>query len=97
MSEGPRTTGKFSQSAHLHGHLQQLARHYGIISMHDMKQLMKWDCIEWPWKEIVKNGIPVYAAFSESEVNKDQESKAIEWCHHHAAQRGVRLVEISDD
>jgi hypothetical protein len=64
--------------------------------MHDMKQLMKWDNVEWPWKEIVREGHPVYAAFSESEVDKKAESAAIEWCHHHAAQEGVRLVEISE-
>lgn len=88
----PRSTGPFSQSAHLHGHLQQIGRELGY-SMGEIKDVMKHDCLEWPRRTVVFKGITYLVPISESEATTIIESAAIEWCHMRAAEFGIRLVE----
>jgi hypothetical protein len=64
--------------------------------MEELKTYMKYDNVHWPWREVTIDSAPVYAAFSESDVDTKAESEAIEWCHEIAAEEGVRLVEISE-
>jgi hypothetical protein len=92
----PRSTGPGSQSAHLHGHLQTIARHYGTVSMEDVKQLMKWDCIEWPRKMVRVGSASLLEPISESEADTVAESAAIEWCHVKATEEGIMLVEATE-
>jgi len=91
----PRSTGKYSQSAHLHGHLQQLARHTGY-TLGEIKEVMKEDCEGWPHHEVVLGGVVRLVPISEADATSVDESAAIEWTHRRAAEMGVRLVEISD-
>lgn len=83
-----RTTGPGSQSAHLHGHLQQLAEHTGH-SMGELKQIIKSETTSWPTHEIL--GHLVYA--SEADVDSATESEAIERCHVIASDLGIVLRE----
>lgn len=89
----PRTTGPFSQSHALHGYLKQLAEAYGTLSLEEMKQLMKYDCIEWPRKQIKLGGRVVEVPISESDADTVAESKAISWCHMRASELGLTLRE----
>ena len=89
----PRTTGPGSQSAHLHGHLKQLAEHYGTLSLEEMKQLMKWDNITWPRKRVRIHGREVEIPISEADADTKVESDAIEWCHQRASEEGITLIE----
>ncbi len=89
----PRTTGWKSQNHHLHGHLQQLARCYGTLSMEDMKQLMKWDCVDWPRKIVKVRGRAVEIPISESDADTTAESAAISWCHDRALDLNCVLTE----
>ena len=92
----PRSTGRGSQSAHLHGHLQTIARHYGTVSMEDVKQLMKWDCIEWPRKMVRVGSASLFVPIGERDADTVAESAAIEWCHVKAAEEGIILVEATE-
>ena len=83
-----RTTGPGSSSNHLHGHLQQLAEHFGY-SMQEMKQAMKDDLPQWPHVERLGHMV----AISEADVSMEVESAAIGWCHMRAAEYGVELRE----
>ena len=92
----PRTTGRYSQSAHLHGHLQQIARHTGY-TLGEIKEVMKEDLPDWPRHEVKLGGVVRLVPISEANVDVPTESKAIEWCHVKAAELGIRLVEASDE
>jgi len=83
-----RTTGPGSQSAHLHGHLQQLAEHTGH-SMGEIKDAMKADLATWPHEEIFGRMVPV----SEADVDTAVEASAIAWTHMRASELGVVLRE----
>ena len=88
----PRTTGRGSQSAHLHGHLQQLAIHFGY-DLAEMKLIMK-DCVpEWPVEERKFGKTVKLRPVSESTVSTIVEAAAIEWTHRIAAEEGIVLVE----
>ena len=84
----PRTKGPGSQSAHLHGHLQQIAKHIGCY-MGELKEAMKYDLPDWPMKFVLQHKV----AASEADVNTFIESQAITWCHVKAAELGVVLRE----
>jgi len=88
----PRSTGPKSQSAHLHGHLQQLGRHLGY-SMEEIKSVMKYDCIEWPRHQITFKGQIYLVPISEADASSAVESAAIEWCHMRSAEFAIMLVE----
>jgi hypothetical protein len=88
----PRTFGPGSQSAHLHGHLQQLAVHFGY-TLGEMKEIMKDDVPEWPTEERKLGKRRVLRPVSEATVSTVVESKAIEWCHMVAGEEGLVLVE----
>jgi len=83
-----RTTGPGSQSAHLHGHLQQLAEFTGF-SMSELKEAMKADLPNWPVVERLGHMVHV----SEADVDTMVESAAIEWLHVKASELGVALRE----
>ena len=88
----PRTWGPGSQSAHLHGHLQQLAIHFGY-DLAEMKLIMK-DCVpEWPVEERRFGKTVKLRPVSEATVSTVVESAAIEWCHRVAAEEGMALIE----
>ena len=86
-----RTFGPGSQSAHLHGHLQQLAVHFGY-TLGEMKEVMKRDVPDWPWVQINAKRAWIRPE-SEAMVSSSVESKAIEWTHLIAAEEGLELVE----
>jgi hypothetical protein len=88
----PRSTGKYSQSAHLHGHLQQLAQHCGY-SMGELKDAMKEDCAFWPYHEVVLGSTVHMVPISEADATVEVESQAIEWVHMRAAEVGCPLRE----
>jgi hypothetical protein len=88
----PRTFGPGSQSAHLHGHLQQLAVHFGY-TLGEMKDVMKGDVAEWPREERKFGKRRILRPVSEATVSTVVESRAIEWCHLIAAEEGLVLVE----
>jgi hypothetical protein len=88
----PRTVGKFSQSAHLHGHLQQIARHTGY-TLGEIKEVMKEDMVDWPRHEVKLGGVIRLVPISEADADTVSEAAAIEWTHVKAAELGVRLVE----
>jgi hypothetical protein len=88
----PRTFGPGSQSAHLHGHLQQLAVHFGY-TLGEMKDVMKDDVPEWPREERKIGKRRILRPVSEATVSTVVESKAIEWTHLIAAEEGLTLVE----
>lgn len=87
-----RTTGKWSQSAHLHGHLQQLGKELGY-SLGEMKAVMKEDCVDWPRKPVAFHGKSYMVPLSESELDTVEESAAIEWTHMRAAELSITLRE----
>ncbi len=88
----PRTTGRGSQSAHLHGHLQQLAIHFGY-DLAEMKLIMK-DCVpEWPVEKRHFGKTVKLRPVSEATVSTIVESAGIEWCHRVAAEEGIAFVE----
>ena len=92
----PRTYGPGSQSAHLHGHLQQLANHFGY-DLAEMKLIMK-DCVpEWPVEERKFGKTVKLRPVSEATVSTVVESAGIEWCHRIAAEEGLVLVEGKEE
>ena len=92
----PRTFGPGSQSAHLHGHLQQLAIHFGY-DLAEMKLIMK-DCVpEWPVEERKFGKTVKLRPVSEATVSTVVEASAIEWCHRIAAEEGLVLVEGKEE
>ena len=92
----PRTFGPGSQSAHLHGHLQQLAIHFGY-DLAEMKLIMK-DCVpEWPVEERKFGKTVKLRPVSEATVSTVVESAGIEWCHRIAAEEGLVLVEGKEE
>lgn len=96
----PRTSGpkKVSpedpgyQSNHLHGHLAQLAIHYGYTKQ-EMKEIMKDDVPEWPMEKRRIGHRVKLRPVSEADVSVEVESKAIEWCHMIAMEEEIALVE----
>ena len=88
----PRTTGPGSQSAHLHGHLQQMAQHMGL-SLEETKTMMKVDCAGWPHKAIQFGEKVIMVPISEADADTVAESLAIEWCHYRAADLRLTLEE----
>jgi hypothetical protein len=82
------STGRWSQCAHLHGHLQQLAQLTGN-GLKKMKKDMKEDCPWWPHEEVNGKMVPI----STKEITPAVASKAIEWCHQFAAEYGFHLKE----
>jgi hypothetical protein len=88
----PRTFGPGSQSAHLHGHLQQLAVHFGY-TLGEMKEAMKYDVPEWPREERKFGNRRLMRPVSEATVSTVVESRAIEWCHMVAGDEGLVLIE----
>ena len=92
----PRTFGPGSQSAHLHGHLKQLAIHFGY-DLAEMKLIMK-DCVpEWPVEERKFGKTVKLRPVSEATVSTVVESAGIEWCHRIAAEEGLVLVEGKEE
>ena len=87
-----RSTGRGSQSAHLHGHLRQIAEHCGY-TLGEMKEVMKADCPAWRHRDVVIGGRHVMVPESEADASVEEESAAIEWCHYVAAELGVVLRE----
>jgi hypothetical protein len=92
----PRTTGPFSQSAHLHGHLQQIGKELGY-SLNEIKAVMKEDCIDWPRHQVVFHGKVYMVPDSEADATTITESAAIEWCHVRAAELGIELIESTQE
>ncbi|MEO5367894.1 MAG: transglycosylase SLT domain-containing protein [Magnetococcus sp. WYHC-3] len=98
------STGKFSQSAHLHGHLQQLAQFTGH-DLGEMKRIMKKECSFWPWEEVEIREESLWGLVttvrtemrpvSTMKITPDVASKAIDWCHEKAAFLGYHLREGS--
>jgi hypothetical protein len=88
----PRSTGKGSQSAHLHGHLQQIGKEVGY-SLEEIKSVMKGDCIDWPHKQVMFAHKIHVVPISEADATVEVESAAIEWCHMRAAELNITLVE----
>lgn len=88
----PRSTGRYSQSAHLHGHLRQLAEYSGY-HLNEMKAVMKEAVGEWPTKTINMGGRPYEVPISEAEASSVEENAAIEWCHQMAAELHIVLRE----
>lgn len=89
----PRSTGRHSQSAHLHGHLRQIADHCGY-HLSELKELLKEDLVAWPTIVVsvgrkTKHNVPC----SEAEVSSVVESAAIDWCHQRAAELRIALIE----
>ena len=92
----PRTFGPGSQSAHLHGHLQQLAVHFGY-TLGEMKDVMKSDVAEWPREERKFGKRRILRPVSEATVSTVVESRAIEWCHMVAGEEGLVLIEGKEE
>ena len=92
LSDRPRSTGRGSQSAHLHGHLQQIGRELGY-SLGEIKEVMKADLLDWPHKTVTFKGREFSVPISESDATVRVEAAAIEWCHMRAAEFGIRLIE----
>ena len=92
----PRTFGPGSQSAHLHGHLQQLALHFGY-DLAEMKLVMKDSVPEWPVEERRFGRTVKVRPVSESTVSTVVEAAGIEWCHRVAAEEGIVLVEGKEE
>jgi hypothetical protein len=80
------------QSNHLHGHLAQLASHFGYTKQ-EMKEIMKDDVPEWPMEERKIGKRVKLRPTSEADVSVEVESKAIEWCHMIAGEEGIELRE----
>ena len=87
-----RSTGPRSQSAHLHGHLQQIATECGY-HMGEIKDVMKEDLASWPVRCIKVGSTIQSVPISESDATPAEESDAIEWCHQRAAELGIVLRE----
>lgn len=88
----PRSTGKHSQSAHLHGHLRQIADHCGY-HLSELKEAMKEDLSQWPTVQVRIGAMVQNVAVSEAEVSSVVESAAIDWCHQRAAELQIALIE----
>jgi len=80
------------QSNHLHGHLAQLAIHFGYTKQ-EMKEIMKDDVPEWPMEKRRIGKRVKLRPSSEADVSVEVESKAIEWCHMIAGEEEIELVE----
>lgn len=94
-THGPKKTNPGDpgfQSNHLHGHLSQLAIHYGY-TMQELKEIMKDDVPEWPVEQRRIGHRVKMRPVSEADVSIEVESKAIEWCHMIAGEEGVVLEE----
>ena len=84
----PRTTGPKSQSAHFHGHCQQIAKETGH-SMQEIKEYVKMECPDWPFVQIGKRMVPK----SEADLSTVEEAAAIEVTHRIAAELNITLKE----
>jgi hypothetical protein len=80
------------QSNHLHGHLQQLAIHFGY-TMGEMKEIMKDDVPEWTVEPRRIGKRVKLRPVSEADVSTAVEARAIEWTHLIAAEEGLVLRE----
>lgn len=88
----PRTTGKFSQSAHANGHIQQIAKYTGD-SFDDVKMHIK--------REAVSMGYPFHTdSFgnmvpeSEADASTVECSYLIDTAHRIASDMGLALKEM---
>ncbi len=84
------------QSNHLHGHLSQLAIHFGYTKQ-EMKEIMKDDVPEWPMEKRRIGQRVKMRPVSEADVSIEVESKAIEWAHLIAAEEGIMLEEGNEN
>ena len=86
----PRTTGKDSQSAHFHGHCQQISRETGQ-PFDDVKMAVKMLAVSmgYPATEIHGQTIPQ----SEAAASTDEEAILIEAAHVLAADLEIILIE----
>lgn len=88
----PRTTGKDSQSHHLHGHFRDLALFTGH-TLGEIKEYAKSDCADWPHAEVRIGRHVRMVPQSEGDANTVEEAALIEWCHVKAVEIGCRLTE----
>lgn len=88
----PRSTGKHSQSAHLHGHLRQIADYCGY-HLSEIKDVLKEDLSSWPTRTVRIGQTTQDVPISEADASTVVESAAIEWCHQRAAELGIPLIE----
>ena len=94
-----RTTGKNSQCAHLHGHLQQLVTDpTSEVCGTDMDALayaMRYRAISWGWKYRLIDGLKV--PYDDPEGTSYEYGRYIDCVHHFAAEIGFTLYEGEDD
>jgi len=83
-----RSTGRYSQCNHFHGHCQQIADHTGH-TLGEIKQFIKDECNAWPTERIGKRFVKI----SESKLNSKEEAEAIEVTHRIAAEFDIPLIE----
>lgn len=87
----PRSTGRYSQSAHLHGHASQLALAKGV-SMATMKQYIKIRAsIEMGYPTETIGGVVIPQ--SEADASVEEDSMLIEMAHIIGAECGMALYE----
>ena len=86
----PRTIGEGSQSAHINGHVQQIAQETGN-EFADVKAAAKLRALKrgYPFRTIAGEIVP----FSEAELNTEQAALLIEELHQIAAEMEINLVE----
>lgn len=90
--ERPRSTGRYSQSAHLHGHLRQIADFCGY-HLSEIKDVLKEDLSQWPTRTVTIGQTTQNVPISEADASSAVESAAIDWCHQRAAELGIALRE----
>lgn len=95
-----RSTGRYSQSAHFNGHVQQIAQHTGN-DFEDVKIYIKRQALKRGLRFKTKpNGDIVYSLIdlspmpiSETEMTTEECAMCIEECHALAADMGIALIE----
>lgn len=95
----PRSTGKGSQSAHFHGHVQSIAMETGQPA-EDVKSYLKAKAVDLGYPMLMDTeGNPIlnlwgtYQGISEADASVEDEIKLIEAAHMLAADLGIRLIE----
>lgn len=94
-----RTTGKKSQNAHFHGHLQQLVTDPTSkvcgTDMHALSLYLRDRAISWGWNYHIIEGKRF--PYDENEGNSYEYGRLIECVHHFADEMGFILYEGEDD
>lgn len=97
-----RTTGEFSQSHHLNGHIQQICRETGN-EFTTVKEYIKSRAIKRGYPQKAFHGRPMFDLYdrpvgiSEAESTTEQCAMLIEEAHALAADLGIILMEDSYD